>query len=115
MSEPDFLVPGRVYVAGQLLVSETGTGGVPNFDLAFEQFAQQPYRIGSSLQGQTQIGRHLAHCVIVRVLRENLHILLQGISCFAFLEKLFCTLDVSGDLGPVYSLGIWHESRVSAE
>jgi hypothetical protein len=66
------------------------------------------------LQGKAQIGGHLAHCVVVAVLRQRQQVFLQSVGGFAFLEKPFRALNVSGDLGSVYSLGrVWHERWVT--
>ena len=106
----DSLDAGRNRVAGQFLVGKAGASILSGRDLALEQFAQQLYRFRSALQRKADIGRHLAHVVILRIFGQHLHVLVESFAGLALLQELFGALDSSGDLGSVHSLGrIWHE------
>ena len=97
-------------VPGQLLVGKAGASVFSGRNLPFEQFAQQLHRLRSALQRKADIGRHLAHIVVLRVFGEDLQVFVESFAGLALLQELFGALDASGDLGSVHSLGrIWHE------
>ena len=106
----DSLDAGRNRVACQFLVGQAGASVFSGRDLALKQFAQQLYRFRSALQRKADIGCHLAHIVILRIVGQHLHVLVEGLAGLAFLQELFGALHAARDLGSVHSLGrIWHE------
>ena len=110
LPEVDFLDAGGSRVARQFLVGEAGAGVFSGRDLAFKQVAQKLYCFRSALQRKADIGCHLAHIVILRVLGEDLHIFVQSFASLALLQELFGALYSARDLGSVHSLGrICHE------
>ncbi len=106
----DPLNAGRDGIAGQLLIGKAGARVFSGGNLAFEQFAQQLYRLRRALQGKADIGCHLTHVVILRIFGQDLQILVQSFARLALLQELFGALYAPGDLGSVDSLRrVWHE------
>ncbi len=104
LSKAKFLLPGGAAMPDQLFVGQAGAGRVASNHLPLKEFAQQADGVAVAAQGKREVRRQLPHGIVVRIVPQDLQVLVKGLGRLTLLQEFLRPLDALGDFGPVQSL-----------